>query len=214
MAEQLDLNTKYPREELEKLDDASLGHLATSNVPRTQRLAAQILRERHPKPLSEQKRQKRADEETRLREEGKRAAEQEKKIQAEEDRLRRESPRIHSEAVLRGMFAERTPRQAARYVDAAISWNDVDPAAAAIAYAVAAWQGAGVRLEQKGANNSWYGTTADGKSVRIADHLGFEAHDVDLVFDSDLPPLKDAAMAEVVESLESAGLDGNNRQTD
>lgn len=100
------------------------------------------------------------------------------------------SPEEFKDVESNGMLLDRSPRQVKQYAEAASSWETHDPSKAAVADAVKKLKGQGVVLQQKGRNNSWYGSTKDGLSVRVSDHVGFDNHDVSLVFDNDKPPTR------------------------
>ncbi len=83
-----------------------------------------------------------------------------------------------------------SPREARSYSNAVAEWKSARPAHAAIAHTVAKLREKGFVLEEKGANGSFYGTAPDGRSVRVADHLGFDAHDIEFTYESTRVPLK------------------------
>lgn len=97
----------------------------------------------------------------------------------------------------------RSPREAKQYAAAAVSWNDPRPERAAIALAVGELKKRGVAMREKGKNGSFYGVLSDGRTVRVADHLGFDGHDVELVFAAESPVTKQQAMKIVGSELES-----------
>jgi len=197
----IDLKKRYDRSELQQMDDKTLDALKSSDVPRTQRLAATIMKERNPKPLTAEETAKRESQVNQMQAERQEREKRDAAVQLQSDRLKASHPEVHSKADTLGEFSERTPGEAKRYVDAAISWEHHDPSGQAIDHAVSELQKRGVTMEQKGANGSWYGKTEDGKSVRVGDHLGYDAHDIDMVFSRDAPMTKSRAMAHVGEEL-------------
>lgn len=104
------------------------------------------------------------------------------------------------------MLDDRSPGQIEAYVKAALSWQHHDPSTQAIQTAVTALKHAGVKMEQKGRHNSYYGRLSDGRTVRVGNHLGFDAHDVDFVFDDDAPLTKDTVLKNIQETFAEHGL--------
>lgn len=180
--------TKHDREALSKLSDEELERLAkTGDSNRTRRLAKQQLRYR----MDDTKRSVVAD---RLREIEKQADEE----------LRNNLPQGEYEQVgLYGMLSDRSPAEIKAYVAAAVSFKSHDPSKAAIDFAVTKLKDAGINLEQKGDNYSWYGKTGDGRSVRVGDHLGFESHDIDIVLSSEHPMTKKRVTSYIQDDLEA-----------
>lgn len=126
-------------------------------------------------------------------------AEQDKHI----DRLKQlpHGERIQAQDYLR---QTESPREARQYADAAVSFNTADPQRAATDLAIKAIADRGIKLRQRGANYSWYGKTADGRSIRVADHLGTHSHDIEITFDR--PYTKSQAEASIADAIDEAGL--------
>jgi len=76
-----------------------------------------------------------------------------------------------------------SPRRMRGIRRAAESWGAAYYEIAAIDAVVAALRKRGATLHQCGENHSFYGKLADGRDVRIADHLGYESHDVEITID-------------------------------
>ncbi len=107
---------------------------------------------------------------------------------------------------LRGMLQERTPAEVQAYTEAAVSWQSHDPSNAAVNHAVEAFQSAGISMQQRGQNNSYYGITPNGLSVRIANHLGFETHDIELIFREDKPSKRQQVQEDIDEALANVSI--------
>lgn len=132
----------------------------------------------------------------------------EKEQQAQLSRIAKHSQSLAREVDGMGMLKDRTPAQVKAYADAAISWESAEPEREAIRYAVSEFEKQGVKLSQRGNNFSWYGTTGDGLSVRVADHLGFDPHDVEIIYDAEKPPTRKQAAAQLAAAIEDAGIAG------
>ena len=66
------------------------------------------------------------------------------------------------------------------YKRAARSWESTDVEGKAVESIAEELKQQGWKLEQKGTHGTWYGTGPDGEDIRIADHLGFTSHEVDI----------------------------------
>lgn len=200
----LDPNKKYERHELEKLTPEDLASIkASTTKDRVRRLAEQIerelLRAKQPESPEDAERKKREKEERESREKPLRdAVESGLKIigstkLSDDDK--------HLAGTYLGQCG--SPREAKRYVEAVASWKSPYPERAAIEWAVKALKKRGIKLSQKGGNYSWYGKTEDGKTVRVSDHLGHDAHDIDIVYETERPPTKEQAKSQLDDALNS-----------
>jgi hypothetical protein len=185
---------RYDRAELERMSDDALSDLdANSSSERTKKLIKAIRKERNPTPLTPDQELARdaAIEKAKIKQQASTDA-----IAQAQKSLQASLPeREYRALVANNMLSERTPAQIRAYTKAAVSWQSHDPSRAAIDHAVASLKSFGIEMQERGQNGSWYGNTEDGKSVRVADHLGFEAHDIDLVFPAEVPMDRATAIA-------------------
>lgn len=99
-----------------------------------------------------------------------------------------------------------TESQRKTYRAAANSWGSTDPEGTAVKTVAEKLKKLGWDLEQKGKNGSWYGVSPEGIDTRIGDHLGFDAHDIDIVLSS--PATKTRVETLVNEILNTFGESG------
>lgn len=88
-----------------------------------------------------------------------------------------------------------------RFLSAAVEWRSPYPQRAAIDHAVAQLRDAGIRMEQRGGNYSWYSSAPSGEKIRVADHLGKDVpgHEVQVV-----SPISRAELQEQVDDILTA----------
>lgn len=198
----VDAKKRYDRQELERLGDKDLADVAkNSENERTKRLAAKIAKERAakdapPDPESERMAAAARDD----REAKERPLRQ--AIQSGRDTISAAempaSERMKANAYIAQM---ESPGEVKRYADAVASWGHADPQLSAIEASVEELKKRGVKVSRRGRNSSHYGVLADGRTIRVADHLGKEPHDIEITFDS--PPTKDTAV-----KIFNAAIDG------
>ena len=87
------------------------------------------------------------------------------------------------EMLLSDWSSQETPRFMARLRRAAESWGAAQWEMVSIKAVVKSLRRRGATLRKRGRNGSYYGKMADGRGVRISDHLGRDSHDVEVVLD-------------------------------
>ena len=196
----INANKKYERHELERFSDTDLAEIKDStNKDRVKRLADQIIRERIKVANRDPVEMERQSREFRERETERQRPIKEAITNGSELISKAGLSKQDSDTAIELLSESESPREAKRYSEAVVSWSDPSPEVAAIDWVVDQLKERGIVMEQKGGNYSWYGMTEDGQSVRVGDHIGFDAHDIDITFDK--PPTRESAASQFNDAM-------------
>jgi hypothetical protein len=89
----------------------------------------------------------------------------------------------HEKFALRDWARVERPSMFRRLLEAAESWGTAFAEDAAIEAVVAALRRRGWTLSQRGDSGSYYGRGPNGEDTRVANHLGYATHEVEIVID-------------------------------